>query len=49
LKSDDDFWKTGVGSTLDDLYGITEAMAEYEAQQEEDVHKYTKGEKVNVD
>jgi len=52
FKSDDDFWKTGVGSTLDDLYGITESMAEYEAQLEaekEDVHEYTKGEKVNVD
>ena len=52
FKSDDDFWKTGAGSTLDDLYGITESMAEYEAQLEaekEDVHEYTKGEKVNVD
>ena len=52
FKADDDFWKTGVGSTLDDLYGITESMAEYEAQLEaekEDVHEYTKGEKVNVE
>ena len=51
-KLDDNFWKTGIGSTLDDLYGITESMAEYEAQLEaekEDVHEYTKGEKVNVD
>ncbi len=47
----DKFWKTSVGKELDDLYGLTESMAEYEAQQEdekEDVHEYTKGEKVNV-
>ena len=51
FKSDDDFWKTGVGSTLDDLYGITESMAEYEAQVEaekEDVHEYTKGKAMNI-
>ena len=51
FKSDDDFWKTGVGSTLDDLYGITESMAEYEAQLEaekEDVHEYTKGKAMNI-
>ena len=47
----DKFWKTSEGKELDDLYGITESMAEYEADQEEekeDVHEYTKGEKVNV-
>ncbi len=51
FKSDDDFWKTGVGSTLDDLYGITDSMAEYEAQLEaekEDVHEYTKGKAINI-
>ena len=52
-KSDDDFWQDGVGSTLDDYFGITESMAEYEAEQEEerlneDVYKYSKGEKINI-
>ena len=49
--SKDKFWKTSAGKELDDLYGLTENMAEYEAQQEakkEDVHEYTKGEKDNV-
>ncbi len=50
-KSDDDFWKDGVGSTLDDLFNITESMAEYGAQLEaekEDVHEYTKGKAMNI-
>ena len=52
-KSTDDFWQDGIGSTLDDVFNITESMAEYEAQQEEerlneDVYKYSKGEKVNI-
>jgi len=50
-KSYSRFWKTSAGKELDDLYGLTENMAEYEADQEaekEDVHEYTKGEKVNV-
>ena len=52
-KSDDDFWQDGVGSTLDDVFNITESMAEYEAEQEEerlneDVYKYSKGEKINI-
>ena len=52
-KSTDDFWQDGVGSTLDDVFNITESMAEYEAEQEqerlnEDVYKYSKGEKVNI-
>ena len=41
----DKFWKTSAGKELDDLYGITENMAQYEADQEaekEDVHEYTK-------
>ena len=38
---------------MDDRFNITESMAEYEAQQEEeklneDVYKYSKGEKVNI-
>ena len=51
----DKFWKTSAGKELDDLYGITESMAEYEAQQEEErigdnkeIIDYSKGEKVNV-
>ena len=43
-KSTDDFWQDGIGSTLDDIFNITESMAEYEAEQEaekEDVHEYT--------
>ncbi len=47
----DKFWNSAEGKELDDLYGITESMAEYEAQLEaekEDVHEYVKGEKVNV-
>jgi len=50
-KSTDDFWQDGVGSTLDDYFGITESMAEYEAEQEaekEDVHEYVKGNKINI-
>ena len=51
----DKFWKTSAGKELDDLYGLTENMAEYEAQQEEErigdnkeIIDYSKGEKVNV-
>ena len=50
-KSTDDFWNDGVGSTLDDYFGITEQMAEYEAEQEaekEDVHEYVKGQAMNI-
>ena len=50
-KSTDDFWQDGVGSTIDDLFNITESMAEYEAEQEaekEDVHEYTKGNAMNI-
>ena len=50
-KSTDDFWQDGVGSTIDDLFNITESMAEYEAEQEaekEDVHEYTKGKAMNI-
>ena len=52
-KSDSDFWNDGIGSTLDDVFNITESMAEYEAEQEqerlnEDVYKYSKGKKVNI-
>ena len=51
FKSTDDFWNDGVGSTLDDMFNITESMAEYEAEQEaekEDVTEYTKGNPVNI-
>ena len=50
-KSTDDFWKIGVGSTLDNMFNITEAMAEYEAEleaQKEDVHEYVKGQAMNI-
>ena len=49
-KSTDDFWNDGVGSTLDDYFGITESMAEYEQEEldNEDVYKYSKGEKMNI-
>ena len=49
-KSTDDFWQDGIGSTLDDIFNITESMAEYEQEEldNEDVYKYSKGEKVNV-
>ena len=51
----DKFWKTSAGKELDDLYGITENMAEYEADQEaerigdnKEIIDYSKGEKQNV-
>ena len=50
-KSTDDFWQDGIGSTLDDIFNITESMAEYEAEQEaekEDVNEYTKGKAMNI-
>ena len=50
-KSTDDFWQDGIGSTLDDVFNITESMAEYEAELEaekEDVHEYTKGKAMNI-
>ena len=47
---DDDFWKQGIGSTLDDMFGITESMAQYleDTMMDEEVYKYSKGEKVNI-
>ena len=50
-KSTDDFWNDGVGSTLDEMFNITESMAEYEAELEaekEDVHEYVKGNAMNI-
>ena len=50
-KSTDDFWNDGIGSTLDDMFNITEPMAEYEAELEaekEDVHEYVKGKAMNI-
>ena len=51
----DKFWKTSAGKELDDLYGLTENMAQYEADQEaerigdnKEIIDYSKGEKVNV-
>lgn len=47
--SQDRFWNTQLGKTLDDYFGIVESMAQYEEDHMEDVYKYSKGEKVNVD
>ena len=47
--SEDRFWNTQLGKTLDGYFGIVESMAEYEANNLEDVHKYAKGEAVNVE
>ena len=47
---DDDFWKQGIGSTLDDMFGITESMRQYleDTMMDEEVYKYSKGQKVNI-
>ena len=47
---DDGFWKQGIGSTLDDMFGITESMRQYleDTMMDEEVYKYSKGEKVNI-
>ena len=51
----DNFWTSAEGKELDDLYGITENMAQYEAEKEADrigdnkeIIDYSKGEPVNV-
>jgi len=49
--SKDEFWDTEEGEMLDEMFGITGPMAEYEAEQEaekEDVHEYVKGNAVNI-
>ena len=49
--SKDEFWETEEGEMLDEMFNITEGMAEYEAQQEaekEDVHEYVKGNSINI-
>ena len=49
--SDSKFIESGDGWELDDYFGITESMAEWEAEQEaekEDVHEYVKGNKINI-
>ena len=53
--STDKFWKTPEGKELDEMYGISDSMAEYESQQEEErigdnrqIIDYSKGEKVNI-
>jgi hypothetical protein len=51
LKSTDDWWNDGIGAELDEMFNITESMAEYEAEQEaekEDVHEYVKGKAINI-
>ena len=50
-KSTDDFWTDGIGYTLDEMFNITESMAEYEAELEaekEDVTEYVKGKAMNI-
>ena len=50
-KSDDDYWNDGLGLELDEMFNITESMAEYEAEQEdekEDVTEYVKGKAINI-
>jgi len=50
-KSDDKFFESGDGWSLDDYFGITESMADWEAEQEaekEDVHEYVKGKAMNI-
>ena len=50
-KSDSEFFDSGDGWELDDYFGITESMADYEAEQEaekEDVHEYVKGQAINI-
>ena len=47
--SQDKFWNTKLGKVLDDYFGIVDSMAQYEEDNMEDVYKYSKGEKVNVD
>jgi hypothetical protein len=49
--SKDEFWDTEEGEMLDEMFGITEPMAEYEAEQEaekEDVTEYVKGKAMNI-
>ena len=49
--SKDKFWDTEDGEMLDEMFGITESMADWEAEQEaekEDVTEYVKGNKVNI-
>ena len=51
LKSTDDWWNDGIGAELDEMFNITESMAEWEAEQEadkEDVHEYVKGKAINI-
>ena len=51
LKSTDDWWNDGIGYELDEMFNITESMAEYEAELEaekEDVTEYVKGKAMNI-
>ena len=49
--SESEFFESGDGWSLDDYFGITESMANWEAEQEaekEDVHEYVKGKAMNI-
>jgi len=51
LKSTDAWWDDGIGFELDEMFNITESMAEYEAEEEankEDVTEYVKGKAMNI-
>ena len=51
LDSKSEFWNDRVGAELDEMFNITESMAEYEAEQEaekEDVTEYVKGKAINI-
>jgi len=49
--SKDEFWTHNDGQELDEAFGITDSMADWEAEQEaekEDVTEYVKGNPVNI-
>ena len=51
LDSKSEFWNDRVGAELDEMFNITESMAEYEEEQEaekEDVTEYVKGKAINI-
>ena len=51
-KSDDEYWESGLGYDLNEMFNFLESMAEYEAEQEEenkeDVTEYVKGKAINI-
>ena len=52
-KSDDEYWESGLGYDLNEMFNFLESMQEYEAEQEEeenkeDVTEYVKGKAINI-